>query len=191
MLKLSHRLAALARLASSAEHAKFNTTCLLVRETQEGFNVVATNGRVLGLVRGDQGNLPATPRLARFDGVKAEALVPARNWQHVLKQAKGREANAVLGPKSIIFEMGDVMETVRLEEGRFPDIGRLLKTQRSVLRVKVDARQLGALLQTATSFADPVSPVVTLHFQASGKPLLVTALTGERLEFEGCVCSVV
>jgi hypothetical protein len=84
-----------------------------------------------------------------------------------------------------------VTETVRLEEGRFPDVGRLLKTQQSVLRVKVDARHLVALLQTATAFADPETATVTLHFQSSGKPLLVTASCDDGVEFEGCVSPVV
>jgi hypothetical protein len=99
--------------------------------------------------------------------------------------------NAALGARGITFEVDDGTETLLHQAGRFPDLGRLLETQRSVLRVKVDARQLVALLQAATAFADPNSAVVTLHFQASGKPLLVTASGAEGLQFEGCVCPVV
>jgi hypothetical protein len=191
MLKFPQSLAVLARLASAAAHARFDTTSLLVRETATGFNVAATNGRVLGVVRGEKGNLPATARLARHEGGLAEVLVPARDWQRVLRQAGSREMNAALGARGITFEVGDGTETVFHQAGRFPDVGRLLGAQRSVLRVKVDARQLVALLQAATAFADPGSAVVILHFQASGKPLLVTASGGEGLEFEGCVCPVV
>jgi hypothetical protein len=190
MLKLPQSLAALARLASSAAHARFDTTSLLVRETAAGFNVAATNGRILGVVRGDSGNLPATARLARHEGGLAEVLVPARDWQRVLKQAGNGGTNAVLGARGITFDLGDGTETVLHQAGRFPDVSRLLGAQRSVLRVKVDARQLVALLQAATAFADPNSAIATLHLQASGNPLLVTATDGAGLEFEGCICPI-
>jgi hypothetical protein len=191
MLKLPQSLAVLARLASAASHVRFDTTSLLVRETAAGFNVAATNGRVLGVVRGERGNLPATARLARHEGGLAEVLVPARDWQRVLKQSGNQSKNAVIGARGITFEVGDGTETILHQAGRFPDVGRLIGAQRSVLRVKVDARQLVALLQATTAFADPNSTAVTLHFQASGKPLLVTASAAEGLGFEGCVCPVV
>jgi DNA polymerase III sliding clamp (beta) subunit (PCNA family) len=187
MLKLPSSLAALARLAATAEHARYDTTNLLVRETEEGFDVVATNGRVLGLVRGSQGNFPATARLTRHENGPPEVLVPAKDWQRILRLAKDREAHAMLGPQRITFDLGDALETIPDAGGRFPDVQNLLKQQRSVLRVKVDTRQFIALLQAALAFAGPDSPVVTLHFQASCKPLLVTASCGEGLEFEGCI----
>jgi hypothetical protein len=107
-----------------------------------------------------------------------------------LKLAGNREMNAVLGARGITFEVSDGTETAFQQVGRFPDVGRLLGAQRSVLGVKVDARQLVAQLQVATAFADPGSAVLTLHFQAGAKPLLVTATDDAGLEFEGCVCPI-
>jgi DNA polymerase III sliding clamp (beta) subunit (PCNA family) len=191
MLKLQSSLATLARLADTTDHAKFATTNLLVRETEDGFEVVATNGRVLGLVRGSQGNIPATARLVRHENGPPEVLVPAKAWQRVLRRLTNREADAAIGPRCITFDLGDALETVPVADGRFPDVHRLLRQQRSVLGVKVEARHLVDLLQTAIALAGQDVAVVTLHFQTKAKPLLVTMSGGGGLQFEGCVCPVV
>ena len=76
MLKLPGNLASLARLASK-DATRYSLNAVRVRETTEGYQVVATDGRRMAIVSGPGAFDEPIPPLEEAPDDAIEALVPA------------------------------------------------------------------------------------------------------------------
>ncbi len=194
MLQLTKNLAALAKLAAKNSSWRYGLSALRVQETVVGYQIVASDGRRMAVVTGPPPSEPL-PRCLP-PATRCEALVPAADWARILKSARQpaytestADVLATIDQRQIhFFVVGDnSRHTVALEEGRYPDVERLAREQRSVFRVDVDARQLAELLLVAAEFAPEDSFRVTLHFQGKDKVLLVTTANAEGQKFQAAL----
>src|SRR5262245_66508802 len=109
MLHLPPNLAELARLAGAS--ARYATGCLLLSEQPEGYQLEATDGRRLAVVRGPGRADEPAPELAEAPAGAPTALVPAAAFAKLLKSARsGRPALTVLGPDSTTWLVGGTVD---------------------------------------------------------------------------------
>ncbi len=189
MLKLPINLASLARL-SAKEDIRYALSAIRVRETTEGYEVVATDGHRLAVVTGPGLCEDPVPALEEAPNGVCEALVPAGEWARILKGAKRQPAFVALGLEVSTFSVGTDISTVPNQEGRFPDVERVAKESCcSLIRVRVPARQLAELLLVAVEFSadGPKDGTVILHYGPKGKLLLVTCDNAEGQHFQAAI----
>lgn len=177
-------LAALAGLACS-DNARWALGAIKVRETEEGYELVVTDGKRLAVVSGD-GLVPAEDApadLAEANGSQ-EALIDALDWGKILKGAKKEDVWLALGERACTFlvgKPGGPVSKLTNVEGRFPPVDAVVEGQCSLFKLRVDPKLLAGLLTVAGTFSDEVH----LHFGGRGRCLLVTADNGRGLSFEG------
>jgi DNA polymerase III sliding clamp (beta) subunit (PCNA family) len=192
MLKLPTNLASLARLAAK-EDIRYALSAIRVRETTEGYEIVATDGRRMAVVTGPGLCEDPVPALEEAPNGACEALLPAGQWARILKGAKRQPAFVALGPEVSTFSVGTDISTMPNQEGRFPDVERVIQEScRSLIRVRVYARQLAELLLVAAEFSadGPRDGTVILHYGGQAKPLLVTCDNAEGQHFEAAMMPV-
>ena len=189
MLKLPTNLASLARLAAKQD-IRYALSAIRVRETTEGYEVVATDGRRMAVVTGPGLCEEPVSTLEEAPNGACEALLPAGEWARILKGAKRQPAFVALGLEVSTFSVGTDISTVPNQEGRFPDVERAAEDCcRSLLRVRVPARQLAELLLVAAEFSadGPRDGSVILHYGGKGKALLLTCDNAEGQRFEAAI----
>lgn len=192
MLLLPSNLAVLAKLA-----AKYDTRLVLtgvrVQETTDGYQVMATDGRRLGIVTGCDKPPPEyieSHPLADAPNGADVALVPAKEWARIVKaESPGKVKNGsfhdmrtalVMAPNQCTFSRGADRFVVNTEDGRYPDAAHVVASIRSVFKIEVNAKLFAELLQVAAAFAADDGSKVTLHFHHSQKPFLVCSENTEQ-----------
>jgi DNA polymerase III sliding clamp (beta) subunit (PCNA family) len=189
MLKLPGNLAVLARIASK-DATRYSLNAVSVRETTEGYQVVATDGRRMAIVTGAGVFDESIPELEESPDDAIEALVPASEWNRILKEARRESAYVSIGKNVTTIVVGNGVSTVQNQEGRFPDIERTaMDLCRSMIQVRIDARLLAELLHVAAIFGSEYAgdAPVTLHFGGRERPLLVTTKNSDGQRFEAAI----
>jgi hypothetical protein len=189
MLVLPSNLCALSRLTAK-EPSRYSTESIRLQATTEGYQAMATDGRCLGLVTGPSDeDLEVPAELAKISGRCHEALIPGQDWSRVLRAAaKKGPALVQMAQHGTVFLVGNTQETLPAIEGRFPDVGQLLKQQcRTVFKVAVNGKMLAELVQVATAFSGDAlgdNPIY-LHFAGSKKLVLLTTGNDRGQKFVG------
>src|SRR5262245_34134979 len=192
MLTIPHNLRHLARLAAR-EHPRYALNGVLVQETDQGYQAIATDGHVLAIVVGP-GLVDELPPADVPNGA-VEALIPIGMFDRILRENRKVEVRLVLGDKQSTFLIADAASrefqsnaryAVGNVEGRYPAVASLAREQRSLFHIQVNPKLLAELLAAALPFADEDNPTVRLHFQSREKPLLVTCDNGSQ-QFQGAI----
>lgn len=173
MLLLPKNLASLAKLAGRM--SRFAMASLRVTEHTEGYRIDVTDGKRLAIVTGP--GRQDEP----FEEVEKpawQALIPAGDWERLLKQAGKVEARVVLAEDQAHWHLGDTSATTRNMEGRYPDVDRVAQEQASMFKVRVNAKLFAELLRVAAEFADD-SGAVDVHFNGD-RCVLVTTQNGTQ-----------
>lgn len=192
MLSLPRPLSALARLCPR-ESPRYALTALKIAAYDGGaFRVDATDGRYLGIVRGNS-EAVAHDCLNEVPDEATEALIPADEWAKAFRLIPKPRKNAASALSSVGlkiskdgFTFGAAGATLagKQTDGRFPVTNEVLPKARCMFSTHVDARRLAELLTVAAEFAD-VNGCVTLHFYHPAKPMGVSARNSEGLFFDG------
>jgi DNA polymerase III sliding clamp (beta) subunit (PCNA family) len=200
---LPANLEKLASVAAS-ESARPTMSGVLVQFDDDGYEAVATDGRILAVVTGPCGDplgFPELDQLTSLPPSKTSAIIPGRAFGAACKAAAaaGRRAKreacghvAVhLGKGTSVLACSDgdsagVQSTPNLE-GKFPNYRAILPKEEPKFRIEVDPRLLGTLLAVARSLADEERPRVALEFHASDRPLVLTVDGKNDQDFVGLI----
>src|SRR5262249_31404046 len=151
-----HNLAALARLAAR-DSSRFAMLGVRVAETEEGYEIVATDGKRLGLVKGpgkvEEGE--EAPEVEESPNGAPVALVPAKEFAEQVRDAKKLRAGSlvvVLGTDVTSFVTPDGSQRVRNVEGRYPDFDTVLPRTKPKVAFRANATLMAELLQVAATF---------------------------------------
>lgn len=188
MIRLPANLAALAMLTRK-DHPRYAMNALRVQETNDGYQVVVTDGRRVAVVTGIGRDDEPTPALSQAPSDAWTALVPASEWRRILKTGKRHPVACVLAEKVTTFALGGDVSTVPNVEGRFPNVEDLAAAQRSIIRVQVDPNLLADLLLVAALFSrehNAGKAQVTLHLRSKDCPLLITTSNATQ-EFQAAI----
>jgi hypothetical protein len=203
-LILPPNLASLARLTGDA--TRYALSSVRLARTPEGYEVVASNGKILGHVSGPNAadpekEYPDLPALDAAANGATEALVPAESWAEAFKlipkktqRAKPALGNlaAVLGDAETTFGATDLDRqrtlSTRNGEGRYPDFRQVYPAGPPVVAVRVNASLLCDLLRVGAEFAGSDTDAITLELR-TGKnncpaPVVIKAKNGTQ-EFTG------
>jgi hypothetical protein len=156
MLKIPANVAALAKLAA-AENPRYALMAVLVSEQGPLYQVEATDGRRLGVVRGPGGSAPRHPRLTDVPNGATEALIPAKDFAELVRKGKGlphNETRVVLGDHASTFLADDKVVVVRNVEGRWPPIDQAFPKKPPAAEFAANAKYLSELLLIASLFGD-------------------------------------
>lgn len=190
MLLLPSNLACLAKLADK-NSGRFALAGVRVQETTDGYQVMATDGRRLGIVTGCTKPAPdyiESHRLADAPNGADVALVPAKEWARIVKYEppklpngqRGEPVAVVMALNQCTFTRGNDEIVVKTEDGRYPDAAAVVREVRSVFKIAVNAKLFVELLQVAAAFSLDDGGMVTLHFHHHSKPFLVCSENTEQ-----------
>jgi hypothetical protein len=191
MLKIPANVAALAKLA--AENPRYAMHGLLVSERPgEGYQVEATDGRRLGVVRGPGAEAERHPRLAEAPGGATEAIIPAKDFAELVRKGKGSHSGTllVLGHETSTFLSDGKVVGVQNLDGRWPPIDQVFPTRPPAAEFAVGARYLVDLLQAAVGFGDEGNGNVLIRFWAKDQPVAVQTANSSGQSFYGMVMPV-
>ena len=173
-----------------------------------GYRAEATNGRILGMVKGnfpdDLQNYPNVPAIQAAPNGATVGTIPADAWYKAFKAVPAKKGTkpilgnlvAVLGNSqatlvSTDLENVNVLEP-RLVEGRWPDTDKILPTEKPRYSIDVDAKLLIDLLQVAADFANGDDcRRVTLDLHDPKKPIAVRTKSESGQEFTGLIVPLV
>jgi DNA polymerase III sliding clamp (beta) subunit (PCNA family) len=183
MLKLPKLLAAVARFAAR-DATKYTLNALRLSETAEGYEVQATDGRRLAVVKGPGREEATLAMLADAPKGATAALVPAKEFADALKQAKKIDhVFAVLGSQQTTFAAGNKVVTIENVEGRWPNFDIALPKKAPAVEFTIDAALFAELLDVASALSlDKVA--ITLRYWKKDVPVVVTA-AADGIEFFG------
>jgi DNA polymerase III sliding clamp (beta) subunit (PCNA family) len=200
---LPANLEKLTAIASGAP-SRFAMGGVLVQLDDDGYEVVATDGRILGVVTGPCGDALGFPELDQLTSLppsQTSAVIPARAFSSACKAAAtaGRRAKCEpcghvavhLGTATSILACSDGdsagIQSAPNIEGRFPNYRAILPKEEPKFRIELDPRLLGALLAVARSLADEERPRVTIEFHAPDRPLVLTVEGNNEQSFVGLI----
>jgi hypothetical protein len=197
VLRLPHNLAGLARLAAR-DAGKYGMQAVKVIEHPDGYEVQATDGKRLGVVKGpgkvnveegendgpdvDRAADDATPHGAPF------ALVPAKEFAEIVRDAKKLRAGSlvlVLGTDVTSFVTPDSSQRVHNQEGRFPDFDVVLPKKKAQVAFTANATLMADLLQVAATFTRGQEGSVTFYYWKPDVPIALLARNELGQEFLG------
>lgn len=155
------------------------------------YEAIATNGRILGLVKGtetEEGNevkaLTAAPNTAN------KAIVGAKDWSEAFKLIgkRGATLGCVLGEKTVTFGAADMGKARTLEvepvDGRFPDAKLAIPRKAAAVKVFIDPEYLIAILKAAQEYTTDDNLGVYLELRDATTPVVVRAKNASQ-EFTG------
>lgn len=212
MLLLPKNLEALARLTckSSGDDHRYALECVRVEHQADRYTACATNGRVLGLVRGtadSADDYPAVPALTAAPNGQTAALVSRDDWTRAFRtvpMSRRTSAKPILRNVACVMGRGvATLGTTDLEtqsvvashvdaNRRYPNPADVLPTGEPTLTVTVDPTYLAELLTVAAQYTTDAEAAVTLEFrtkrdrngQTRHAPVVVRAANGTQ-EFTG------
>lgn len=155
--------------AVGTDQARLVLTTLLFQPTDQGVEVIATDGFRLGRLRLDATELQLTTPL----------LVPAAALSEVFKIAEQQDKKQIEftlseEQKQLFFTIEDTTLYVRLVEGQFPPYQKILPTGFTT-QAEVDGPSLLEHIKQAQVVAREVSNIIALTVSADS---LVTSVTG-------------
>jgi hypothetical protein len=192
VLKIPANVAALAKLAEPLGGRGYALEGLLVSERPEGYQVEATDGKRLGLVRGPGVEAAPHPRLAEAPSGAAEAIIPARDFAELVRKGRGRrnETLLVLGYESSTFLADGKVVRVQNLEGRWPPIDQVLPKAPPAAEFAVSGKYLVDLLQAAVGFGDDGNGNVLIRFWKADVPIAVQTANSQGQSFFGLLMPV-
>jgi len=141
MVRLDKKLGELSKLAGGS--INYASECIQFRETETGYIVEAANGKSAAVTTGgdqiEKSSFNGTPILLRAD-----------QWKQAVNQ-RGAIVAEVKGTSTVIT-CGGTQVTLEHQDGRFPDIAKVIPEHE--VKVKVNAKLLAELLLIASKFAD-------------------------------------
>jgi hypothetical protein len=201
-LILPPNLASLARLAGDA--TRYALSSVRLARTPDGYEAVATNGKLLGHVSGPNAADPETdypdlPALAAAPNGATVALVPADSWTEAFRLVPKQKAHkpalrnlaAVLGEIETTFGATDLDRcrslSTRNVEGRYPDFTQVYLSGPPRATVRVNADLLCDLLKVAAEFATDGAVTLELREGKNGTPVpvMVRAQNASGQQFTG------
>jgi hypothetical protein len=191
MIYLPKNLTHLAALCG-VNATRYSFRCVRLREYAGGYRAEASDGRVLGIVRGpDRANDRAVTDdqrelLEQAPGGAFEAVVPADAWRKAFKQLPaGGVLGASASPAAVHFAAPDGFQAAPTEDSRFPDVDQVLPRRRPLVRITVNPVLLAKLLTVAAQYSDPHEPWVELWYYGRDFPLGMLTRNGEGQFFDG------
>jgi hypothetical protein len=191
MIFLPKNLVHMATLCGT-DASRYSLRCVRLREYEGGYRAEASDGRLLGIVRGPDrsDDLAVTDDqrelLEQAPGGSFEAVVPADAWRKAFKQLP---AGGVLGASAsraaVHFAAPDGFQATPTEEARFPDVDQVLPRSRPIVRLTVNPAYLAKLLTVAAQYSDPTAPWVELWYYGRDHPLGVLTRNEGGQFFDG------
>jgi len=145
--------------AVSTDETRYNLTGVYCEPTEvPGLRMVATDGHRLALVEQPTDEAPTMS-----EGV----IIPRKGLQELKKLLEDGDAPARLGfvENSAVFERGDVLLTMRLVDGRFPDYQQVIP-QSHTRRVRVPKKAFTDALKRTSLLAPDKAQGVRLDLQS-------------------------
>ncbi len=169
---------------ASRESARWSLDHLRLFDLGGEFRLEASDGRVLGILRGATG-LPEWPgKPPRLPG--APVLVSAREFKAAAGGLpKGLPIGVAASANAVLLHAGGRQASLPVAEGRFPDVATALPKRPAPFHAVVNPHHLINLLKAAAAANDDhESPKVQLLFWSPEEPLAVTALGPRGLAFD-------
>jgi hypothetical protein len=204
-------VAKLAKLASTSP-GRYALGCVRVQAAGDGtYRVEATDGRVLGVVRGHSLDT-SYPAVEEAPNGVPEALIPAKDWQDAFR-LKGKEdaiglamsrteeevpipegRRAKDGPESTVcvhrpclFASDKGQLTTEAEEGRYPPINEVIPKHAALITFRLDPALLTRLLEVITALADDDNRAVTFLYYGKGRVVGLAAHNSQGQYFDGVI----
>jgi hypothetical protein len=191
MIYLPKNLSYLAALCGS-DVTRYSLRCVRLREYAGGYRAEASDGRILGIVRGpdraDDRAITDDQRelLEQAPGGAFEAVVPADAWRKAFKQLPtGGVLGASASPAAVHFAAPDGFQAAPTEDARFPDVDQVLPRRRPLVRIMVNPVLLAKLLTVAAQYSEQHEPWVELWYYGRDFPLGLLTRNGEGQFFDG------
>jgi hypothetical protein len=169
---------------------KGSANCKGVRVTEYAdarFRAEATNGKVLGILRGLcpplAGMGPLLPEDNGYSGV-----VPSHAWLAAFQGAR-QPVEVFLSADQVTLRCADKLIQSAHDGGRWPNVDGVLPTTPPLITIDLDPRLLIALLRAATPWAEGNPPIVKLCYWGSGQPVAVLTAYGDYT-FDGLIMPV-
>ena len=193
MIFLPRCAAALAPLACGA-NGRQAMGCLRLREAANAhFRLEATDGKVLGILRGPSSPSAAERRAAESlpepECLALEALLPRKGFQEAMRPLKGEARLGVrLARPQTLLVAGASVTRLDGAGGRYPDVDGALPKRPAPVSFKVDAGLLIRLLKAAGAVAaSGDSASVEILFWSKDKPVGVITRGDHGLTFDGLI----
>jgi hypothetical protein len=177
---------------AAGSDTRYAIYCVRVRELADAhFRLEATDGRVLGILRGPSAPTAADRKAAASlpepDALALEALLPRRGFLEAIRGLKGEARLAVrLAKPEVLMASGDSLTRLDCLDGRFPDVDGVLPKSPAPVSFRVDAGLLVRLLKAAGAVAGDSSAVEVLYF-GRDKPIGVIARGAGGVTFDGLI----
>ncbi len=193
MIFLPKSAAPLAALAAGSD-TRYSLSCVRLRELADAhFRLEATDGRVLGILRGPSSPTAADrvagESLPEPDTLALEALLPGRGLLGALRGLKGEARLAVrLARPQALLASGGCLTRLDCLDGRFPDTDGVLPQRPAPVSFRVDADLLVRLLKAAGAVAEAGDCAgVEVLYWGRDMPIGVTARGAAGLAFDGLI----
>ncbi len=176
MLCLPKNVASLADCCAK-DTGRISMTGVQVREYQDSYQLAATDGRKLVIVRGPKlPETPGDPVLRRLEDAMEDApsgmyqgVVPAKEWRDAFKAGKKDDRVALsMDDRDFAFAFGGHLMRGELAEGYYPAWENVLPKRQPAFTIRVNGVYLMQLLAAALPFAD--DSAVDVHFYGGEQP---------------------
>jgi DNA polymerase III sliding clamp (beta) subunit (PCNA family) len=196
---LPANVAGLAKLAA-VENARYALTGVRVEKLPDGYACVATDGRVMAMVRGTSDSpdeFPAGSAAEADIGEGSEVVIPTKSWTEAFKGIPRRTFKDIL--RNVYVQLGDknsLLTTTDLEErrtiearnvdGRYPPYKEVFPKGPAKAVITVDPRLMIKVLTAAMDFCDEEQRGVDLEIFSDSVPMIVRKKR-DKQEFTGVI----
>jgi hypothetical protein len=175
------------------------------------YRVEATDGRVLGVVRGQSVGV-AYPAIEESPNGVQEALIPAKDWVDAFRLKGKQDAIGLAmcrveeqipipdgqrtedGPESTIcvhhpclFASDKGQLATEAEEGRYPPTDEVIPKHGALATFRLDPAILARLLEVVIALADDDNRAVTFLYYGKGRVIGLAAHNGQGQFFDGVI----
>jgi hypothetical protein len=204
-------VAKLAKLASTSP-GRYALGCVRVQAPGDGtYRIEATDGRVLGVVRGPSLDV-SYPAVEEAPNGVQEALIPAKDWRDAFRLKGKADAIGLAmcrieeerpipdgqrtedGPESTVrvhrpclFASDKGQLATEAEEGRYPPTDDVMPKLPPLVSFRLDPTILARLLEVVTALADDDSRAVTFLYFGKGRVIGLAAHNGQGQFFDGVI----
>jgi hypothetical protein len=204
-------VAKLAKLASTSP-GRYALGCVRVQAAGDGtYRVEATDGRVLGVVRGPSLDV-SYPAVEDAPNGVTEALIPAKDWQDAFRLKGKADAIGLAmcrieretpipdgqrtedGPECTVrvhrpclFASDKGQLATEAEEGRYPPTDEVIPKHGALVAFRLDPAALVRLLEVVTALADVDNRAVTFLYYGKGRVIGLAAHNSQGQFFDGVI----
>jgi hypothetical protein len=175
------------------------------------YRVEATDGRVLGVVRGQSLDV-SFPAVEDAGNGVGEALIPAKDWQDAFRLKGKADAIGLAmcrieeetpspesqrnkdGPECTVrvhrpclFASDKGQLAIEAEEGRYPPTDKVIPKHGALVTFRLDPAALARLLDVITALADDDSRAVTFMYYGKGRVIGLAAHNSQGQFFDGVI----